>query len=306
MLKSLKQVRKTRTYKLEKSSSPTMEYQFTAPSDQLYSTSYVTKKSPPPAVEFPTSPQLIFGEEILHFSHPQHPLSMVDLPDLFNCVGCKEFGSGKRFVCQQCDFQLHDFCALAPPALKAHPFHSQHSMMFHSKPGRTGMAAKLKCDVCGKPTKGFAFLCTACAFQMHPCCAMLNTEMEYPSHPHTLRMLPTTSSTVPDQGSFGCGECKKRRSGKVYRCTVCEYHLHAVCAKSKINGLQANGIRPPQKPSVLAAAARVASQVVIEFIGGLVEGIGESVGDVLVQNIAKGNNPPPTATPTANPTPRFK
>lgn len=135
MMKSLKQVRKTRSYKLERSSSA-MEYQITSPSDHHYSTGYVTKKSPPPPVEFPTSPQLIFGEEILHFSHPQHPLSMVDLPDLFNCVGCKEYGSGKRFVCQQCDFQLHDFCALAPPALKAHPFHSQHSVLFHSKPGK--------------------------------------------------------------------------------------------------------------------------------------------------------------------------
>ncbi|TKY69129.1 protein-disulfide reductase [Spatholobus suberectus] len=299
MMKSLKQVKKTKTFRLEKST--TMEqYQFTAPSDQ-YSTStattFVTKKSPPP-VEFPTSPQLIFGEEILHFSHPQHPLSMMDLPDLFNCVGCKEYGSGKRFVCKQCDFQMHDFCALAPPALKAHPIHSQHSILFHSKPAKVGKG-KPKCDVCGKPTKGFAFLCTACAFQMHPCCAMLSTEIEYPPHPHTLRVAPTTA---PDPASFVCGECRSRRSGKVYRCTACEYNLHAVCAKSKINGLYANGIKPPEKQSVLAAAAKVASQVVIEFIGGLVEGIGESVGDVLVQNIAKGSN----AATNAGPKPRYK
>ncbi|KAJ1394959.1 Zinc finger, PHD-type, conserved site [Sesbania bispinosa] len=241
-----------------------MEYQLTAPSDHQYystATNYVTKKSPQP-MEFPTSPQLIFGEEIIHFSHPQHPLSMMDIKDLFICVGCKEYGSGKRFVCQQCDYQLHDFCALAPPALKAHPFHSQHSMLFHSKPAKSGMA-KSKCDVCGKPTKGFAFLCTACAFQMHPCCAMLNTEIEYPNHPHTLKIMPSTSTnpssnyTDSGGGSIVCGECKKKRSGKVYRCTVCDYHLHAVCAKSKVNGLQANGIKPPEKPSVLAAAAKV-------------------------------------------------
>ncbi|KAK7308516.1 hypothetical protein VNO77_42126 [Canavalia gladiata] len=303
MMKSLKQVRKTKTFRLEK--SPTMEYQFTAPSDQYSTaTAFVTKKSPP-QMKFPTSPQLIFGEEILHFSHPQHPLSMVDLPDIFNCVGCKEYGSGKRFVCQQCDFQMHDFCALAPPALKAHPFHSQHSLLFHSKPGKSGMA-KSKCDVCGKPTKGFAFLCTACAFQMHPCCAMLNTEIEYPTHPHTLKVLPTTNTTASNAdistNSIVCGECKRRRSGKVYRCTVCDYHLHAWCAKSKVNGLQANGIKPPEKPSVLAAAARVASQVVIEFIGGFVEGIGETMGEVLVQNIAKGSN----GSPNASTRPRYK
>lgn len=219
---------------------------------------------------------------------------MVDLPDLFICVGCKEYGSGKRFVCQQCNYQLHDFCALAPPALKAHPFHSQHAMLFHSKPVKSGKT-KSKCDVCGKPTKGYTFICTACAFQMHPCCAMLNTEIEFPNHPHTLKLTHSTTTTgaatnTDLSNTIVCNECKKRRSGKVYRCTVCNYNLHAFCAKNKVNGLQANGIRLPEKPSVLSAAAKVASQVVIEFIGGFVEGIGESMGEVLVQNITKGGN----------------
>lgn len=86
-------------------------------------------------VEFPTSPEAIFGEEIVSFSHPQHPLVQLEQAELYTCAGCKEYGSGKRFSCQQCDFQLHDFCALAPRALKAHPFHSHHLILFHSKPG---------------------------------------------------------------------------------------------------------------------------------------------------------------------------
>lgn len=156
--------------------------------------------------------------------------------------------------------------------------------------GKSGMV-KSKCDICGKPSKGYAFICTACGFQMHPCCAMLNTEIDYPSHSHTLRILPGTTTTLnADSASFVCGECRKRRSGRVYQCTVCDYHLHAVCAKSKVNGLQANNIKPPEKPNMFATAARVASQVVIEFIGGLVEGLGEGMGEVLVQNIAKGSS----------------
>lgn len=77
----------------------------------------------------------------------------------------------------------------------------------------------------------------------------------------------------------------------MYRCMVCDYHLHAVCAKSMINGLQANGITAPEKPrnsNMLGTAARLASQVVIEFIGGLIEGFGEGVGEALVQSIARG------------------
>lgn len=174
---------------------------------------------------------------------------------------------------------------------------------------KSGMA-KSKCDVCGKPTKGFTYICTACAFHMHPCCAMLNTEIDFPSHPHTLKIMPTSSSTtnldhssLSTGGGIGvvCNECKKKRSGKMYRCTVCDYYLHAFCAKSKINGLYVNGIKAPEKPSMLAAAAKVASQVVIEFIGGFVEGLGESMGEVLVQNIAKGGGSVTNNTNTTRP-----
>lgn len=90
------------------------------------------------SIEFPTSPdQSLFGEEMHHFSHSQHPIALVTLQDPFTCFGCKERGAGKRFSCQQCDFQLHDFCALSPPVLKAHPLHLQHQLAFHSKP-KTG------------------------------------------------------------------------------------------------------------------------------------------------------------------------
>lgn len=55
-----------------------------------------------------------------------------------------------------------------------------------------------------------------------------------------------------------------------------------------INGLHENGIKVPEKPSMLGTAARLASQVVIEFIGGLIEGLGEGVGEALAQSIARG------------------
>ncbi|XP_026460481.1 uncharacterized protein LOC113361450 isoform X2 [Papaver somniferum] len=72
-------------------------------------------------------------EEKVHFSHPQHPLVKVNLPYIFTCMGCKEFGAGKRFSCQKCDFELHEFCALAPHSILKHPLHSQHQLVFHTK-----------------------------------------------------------------------------------------------------------------------------------------------------------------------------
>lgn len=153
-----------------------------------------------------------------------------------------------------------------------------------------GGIAQSKCDVCSKPIKGYAFRCNACSFQMHPCCAMLSSEISLQSvHPHTLRLLPApTALSSGSDPSFVCVECRRKRSGtRVYHCTVCDYHLHAVCAKNMINGLHENGIKNREKPSVLGTAARLASQVVMEFIGGLIEGLGEGVAEVFVQDVTR-------------------
>ncbi|XWS43157.1 hypothetical protein CRYUN_Cryun16bG0078700 [Craigia yunnanensis] len=240
-------------------------------------------------VEFPTSPEVPqLGDEIFHVAHPQHPISQTHLPDLFTCAACKEYGAGERFTCSDCDYQLHDFCALAPPTLKRHPIHPVHKIMFFPKPVKGGIL-KSRCDICAKPTKGCVFKCTVCSFQMHPCCAMLSTQINISVHPHTLRLLPMPGqSSNGDLTGFVCSECNRRRSGRVYHCTICDYHLHAVCAKNMVNGLQANGIKGKEKPSMLGTAARLASQVVIEFIGGLIEGLGEGVGQVLIQTAARG------------------
>ncbi|KAK1555968.1 hypothetical protein Q3G72_033958 [Acer saccharum] len=288
---------KTRTFQYNRNSS--MELQNPNPRHQsTTTTTFVPPRStsfPGPrnrSPEFPTSPQLIFGEERFHVSHPQHPLAQIDLPDLFTCAGCKEHGSGKRFTCRQCDFQLHVFCALAPQSLQNHPLHCQHQLLLNTKPVKGGIM-KSRCDACGKPTKCYSFKCSACSFQMHPCCAMLSNEITYPLHPHTLKMLPVTASTMTngDQPGFVCGECKRKRSGKVYRCTVCDYHLHAACAKDMVNGLLDNNIKEPGKPSKFGNAARLASQVVIGFLGGLIEGFGEGVGEVLIQTMTRSGRP---------------
>lgn len=249
------------------------------------------KKAAVPIIEFPVSPDadaLMLGEGITNTNHPQHRLVHLNLPHPFICVGCKEYGAGSRFTCQQCNFELHDFCALAPPVLKAHPLHSQHQLVFTRKPGKGGLL-RSKCDVCGKSAKGYMFHCSACSFQLHPCCAMLSAKIKFPTHPHSLVILPASANSA-GPGDMLCSECKKRRSGKVYQCTACDYYLHAVCAKSMVNGLQANGIKSleNEKPSRFGVAAKIASHVVVGFMGGLIEGIGEGLGEALTQNFLKG------------------
>ncbi|KAK9740258.1 hypothetical protein RND81_03G023000 [Saponaria officinalis] len=249
-------------------------------------------KKSAPIIEFPVSPELdplVVGDGITNANHPQHRMVHVNLPNPFTCMGCKEYGAGTRFTCQQCNFELHDFCALAPPVLKAHPLHSQHQLLFNPKPGKGGIL-RSKCDVCGKPTKGYLFHCSACSYQLHPCCAMLSAKMKFPTHTHPLVILPASANSLlgGDPGELPCAECKRKRSGQVYRCTVCDYYLHAVCAKNMVNGLHENGIRGLDKPSVLGVAAKIASHVVVGFMGGLIEGLGEGLGEALTQNFAKG------------------
>lgn len=240
---------------------------------------------------FPQSPDLDdlgLGKGIMSLNHdPQHRLVQLNLPGPFTCMGCKEYGAGTRFSCKQCNFELHDFCALAPPVLKAHPLHSQHLLVFNTKPGK-GLL-KPTCDVCGKADKGYMFKCSACSFQLHPCCAMLSPKINFTTHPHPLIMFPATATLL---GDIQCAECKRKRSGQVYRCTVCDYYLHAVCAKNMVNGLHVNGLKRLDDKSsgnkVLSVAAKLASHVVMGFMGGIVEGIGEGLGEVLTQNLAKG------------------
>lgn len=235
-----------------------------------------------------TASSSVIGEEILHFNHPQHPLVEVNFPYIFTCMGCKEYGAGKRFKCRTCDLDFHDFCVLAPPSLQRHPFHSHHQLVFHTKPEGKGYL-RSRCDVCAKATRGYAYRCSTCNFEMHPCCAKLYQKMDFPVHPHTLKLVPmVTLTSSGDYPSIVCGECNKKRSGRFYVCDVCGYHLHAVCAKGMINGLHANGIVPPEKPSMFGAAVRIASHVIMGFIEGVIEGIGEGVGEALVENIGRG------------------
>ncbi|KQJ90790.1 uncharacterized protein LOC104585122 [Brachypodium distachyon] len=224
--------------------------------------------------------------EMVHLSHPEHRLARFDFPYLFMCMGCKEYGAGRRFMCQICGFQLHDFCALAPPSLHDHPFHPRHRhLLFFDKPG--GLL-RFKCDICGKSVKGFCFRCACCGFGMHPCCAAMTRRMELPAaHGHPLLLAQGSDAGSIIAASFVCQVCRRRRSGRVYQCMPCGYCLHAKCAKDMVNGLYVHGVVPPERSNPLVAAAKVTINAIFGVIGGLVEGIGEGIGEAFVENIGR-------------------
>ncbi|GLJ22806.1 hypothetical protein SUGI_0429750 [Cryptomeria japonica] len=216
------------------------------------------------------------GEEIQHSSHPQHPLTLVFAQSLYTCSGCKEYGAGLRYRCNRCNFHMHEFCAKAP-STAIHPYHTQHQLFFHNKPG--GLK-KSKCGVCGKATNGSAFCCPTCSFCIHPCCLQLPPELTMKEHPqHSLKL--ASASPLPNNSPYTCNACNKIGTSWVYYCAPCKFYLHALCAKGVINGFQAQGINAPPKKGKVARATRYASQVVRIFVDGVLVGLGEGVLDVI-------------------------
>ncbi|KAI9156266.1 hypothetical protein LWI28_003250 [Acer negundo] len=52
-------------------------------------------------------------EVIRQDSHPHHELELKSYTKSYTCDGCKEFGFGSRFRCEQCNFDLHKECTHA-------------------------------------------------------------------------------------------------------------------------------------------------------------------------------------------------
>ncbi|GLJ22801.1 hypothetical protein SUGI_0429630 [Cryptomeria japonica] len=230
------------------------------------------------------TPQIVpkIGEEIQHVSHPQHPLNLTFEQLLYACGACKEYGAGVRYRCDQCNFSMHEFCAKAPQT-SSHPYHSNHQVLFQNKPG--GLKNS-KCEICGKATKGFAFRCPTCSFNIHPCCSQLPPDLIIKEHPqHSLKLL--AGSPIAGSSPYTCNVCNKKGTTWVYYCAPCDFYLHALCAKGVINGLEQQGFTVPPKLSKVGRAARYASQVVQIFVDGLVEGLGEGVADAIVDTISR-------------------
>lgn len=114
----------------------------------------------------------------------------------------------------------------------------------------------------------------------------MHRQMNFPTHQHPLILLPSLGDFVK------CEVCHRKRSGQVYSCLACGYHMHAACAKQMVNGLYMHGFKPPEKSNMLGlgAAARVATQAVAGLISGLIEGIGEGIGGALMDNIGRGRS----------------
>ncbi|RVW48406.1 hypothetical protein CK203_069577 [Vitis vinifera] len=130
--------------------------------------------------------------EVSHPIHPQHKLKPEYTEIPFNCDGCKEAGIGLKHRCQQCEFDLHKSCAVAPPTI-THPFYK----------------------------KWFVYHCKRCGFDLHPCCANLPQVLN--DGERNLYLCLKLSNS--------CYCCGGKGPGWSYRSKCKTYNLHVSCVK---------------------------------------------------------------------------
>ncbi|XP_078164461.1 protein VACUOLELESS GAMETOPHYTES-like [Carex rostrata] len=157
---------------------------------------------------------------IMHFTHPEHQLLLMTCkPDDFRCNLCKTSGTGLRYRCNTCDFNLHQSCITYPQILSffAHPLHTL-VLADHSA---STVGPTVCCDFCCEPLKGFYYKCIPCGFNLHPSCSLFPGIIRTRFHPdHFLMLVPTTGS---------CSACNKNLTVWTYRCGICSVNLHCKC-----------------------------------------------------------------------------
>uniref|UniRef100_A0A2N9FQ28 Phorbol-ester/DAG-type domain-containing protein n=1 Tax=Fagus sylvatica TaxID=28930 RepID=A0A2N9FQ28_FAGSY len=70
-----------------------------------------------------------------HTSHPEHELELKNYRKPYTCDGCKGHGFGKRYRCEQCDYDLHEDCMFTTPTT-SHKFFRNSTFKFYEQPPR--------------------------------------------------------------------------------------------------------------------------------------------------------------------------
>ncbi|KAJ0804906.1 putative chromatin regulator PHD family [Helianthus annuus] len=105
---------------------------------------------------------------LAHFMHPPHRLTELTANTSYHCDGCKIAGTGTRFTCTICNFNLHDYCAKCPTRWIISTTHHRHelSLFLH----RPKVNQTQPCQICHNPVEGLAYQCKGCNFLVHPLC----------------------------------------------------------------------------------------------------------------------------------------
>ncbi|XWS67125.1 hypothetical protein CRYUN_Cryun05aG0260100 [Craigia yunnanensis] len=175
---------------------------------------------------------------IQHFTH-NHPLTKVYENKEFLCDGCKTLGSGTRYRCHDCDFDLHEHCSACPTVFSSF-MHPQHNLSLALRNPQATNQNVHACDVCGDLIEGLFYRCQLCDFDVHPICTQLPEHVKHVMHPNHLLKL---QSFHPGW----CMVCKGMCTSWRYRCELCSYDLHLECVLAPFN-MSTPRFVPPAAP----------------------------------------------------------
>ncbi|CAH8350805.1 unnamed protein product [Eruca vesicaria subsp. sativa] len=113
---------------------------------------------------------------INHFTH-NHPLTEVNVVCTYRCNGCKLYGEGKTYRCNECDYDLHEYCATCLPTLRNTWHAPDHELNLISSPAH--MSERV-CYVCQVFIQGMFYKCKHCSFESHPLCTHGPAYASYP------------------------------------------------------------------------------------------------------------------------------
>lgn len=132
--------------------------------------------------------------EILHNSHPKHPL-LLSLPPYQNdnrgefiCNACGESGTCFRFHCPSCMFNLHVQCATLPQTPSRREHHQHPLTLLFSVPNpRNNVQQKMTriCDLCeGSISQGcWLYYCKDCDYGTHLHCSTAEADDHHHEKP---------------------------------------------------------------------------------------------------------------------------
>ncbi|GKU97511.1 hypothetical protein SLEP1_g10653 [Rubroshorea leprosula] len=175
--------------------------------------------------------------EINHFSH-HHRLVLLDQETGIDqspkhyCSGCEEAVEGFTYGCGKCRFFLHKRCAELPGEIN-HPLHHEHPLVLSVTPYVPFRG--FICDLCQRSTKGFAYHCSSCKFDLDIRCATHPElvagdfqKLHHFSHDYPLIFVQHIDS---EEKNKICPGCERGISSPFYCCPDCIFYLHKRCAE---------------------------------------------------------------------------
>ena len=160
---------------------------------------------------------------IFHFTHP-HELVKTQKEETFKCKMCEFPGSGNRYSCNLCNFNLHEDCFSCPPIIHyfAHPMHE-----LTLSPSNSIFSRNKHCDLCLDHVHGYSYRCDPCKFNVHlPCLLMPETMNSGLHQQHELRLV-----YFGEGRRTMCSACGKGKVPCLFSCEPCGVAYHPKCIR---------------------------------------------------------------------------